>query len=140
MQSIRTLSPVVSQYPEEPKQVVYRFAEFELSSLPIRLRLNGAEVKVRPQALRVLEMLLRHTGNTVTAGQLKGQIWPGRDHGSFKSAVRIAVVHLRKALGDQAQMPLYVETVPRIGYRFVHPVMVTESLLVRRKQLDRTSF
>ena len=108
-----------------PVRRVYRFAEFELTTSPLRLDRDGVRVDVRPQSLRVLERLLTDVGSVVSADELV----PGSDESSGRA--RVAVVHLRKVLGDRSGSPLFVETVRSRGYRFVHPVEVVEEPMVR---------
>lgn len=104
---------------------VYRFGDFELTTSPLRLDQDGVRVDVRPQSLRVLERLLRDVGSVVSAEELL----PGSDDTSGRA--RVAVVHLRKVLGDRSSSPSFVETVRSRGYRFVHPVEVVEEPMVR---------
>lgn len=104
---------------------VYRFGDFELTTSPLRLDHDGVRVDVRPQSLRVLERLLSDVGSVFSADELL----PGSDDTSGRA--RVAVVHLRKVLGDRSGSPTFVETVRSRGYRFVHPVEVVEEPLVR---------
>ena len=110
---------------DTPMRRVYRFGEFELSTSPLRLDRNGVRVDVRPQSLRVLERLLDNVGSVVGPESLI----PSSDDTS--SRARVAVVHLRKVLGDRSGSPAFVETVRSRGYRFVHPVEVVEEPMVR---------
>lgn len=108
-----------------PTRRVYRFGEFELTTSPLRLDQDGVRADVRPQSLRVLERLLSEVGSVVSPEELL----PGSDDTSGRA--RVAVVHLRKVLGDRSGSPTFVETVRSRGYRFVHPVEVVEEPMVR---------
>ncbi len=110
---------------QSPVRRVYRFGEYRLSTSPLRLERGGLRVDVRPQSLRVLERLLTAVGSVVELDDLFPE---SRD---ARGQARVAVVHLRKVLGDRSGSPQFVETVRSRGYRFVHPVEVVEEPLVR---------
>src|SRR5215469_813724 len=86
------------------------------------LRKAGVRIKVQQQPVKVLRALLEHPGELVTREQLHDRIWPGESYGDFDQAVNVAVAKLRTALGDSADNPRFIETVPRRGYRFIAPV------------------
>ena len=104
---------------------VYRFGGYDLTTSPLRLDRDGQRVEVRPQSLRVLERLLSDIGSVVAIDDL----FPASQ--DAKSQARVAVVHLRRVLGDRSSSPQFVETVRGQGYRFVHPVEVLEEPMVR---------
>lgn len=91
------------------------------------LRKAGVRIKVQQQPLKVLQALLEHPGELVTREQLHDRIWPSASYGDFDQAVNVAVAKLRSALGDSADNPRFIETVPRRGYRFIAPVHVESS-------------
>src|SRR5215472_16931608 len=86
------------------------------------LRKAGVRIKVQQQPVKVLRALLEHPGELVTREQLHDRIWPGASYGDFDQAVNVAVAKLRNSLGDSADNPTSIETVPRRGYRFIAPV------------------
>jgi eukaryotic-like serine/threonine-protein kinase len=86
------------------------------------LRKAGVRIKVQQQPFKVLQALLEHPGELVTREQLHDRIWPNASYGDFDQAVNVAVAKLRTALGDSADNPRFIETVPRRGYRFIAPV------------------
>src|SRR5882757_3969295 len=79
---------------------------------------NGARVRLQEQPLQVLAELLARPGELVTREHLIGRLWPKRIV-EFDAALNAAVRRLRAALGDEAETPRYIETVPRKGYRFI---------------------
>jgi DNA-binding winged helix-turn-helix (wHTH) protein/Tfp pilus assembly protein PilF len=79
---------------------------------------HGTRVHLPPQPQQVLEALLEHPGEMVTREQLKERLWP-RGVVEFDTALNSAVRRLRTALGDHADRPRYIETIPRRGYRFI---------------------
>lgn len=85
------------------------------------LRKAGVRIKVQQQPFKVLQVLLEHPGELVTREQLHDRIWPNASYGDFDQAVNVAVAKLRIALGDSADNPRFIETVPRRGYRFIAP-------------------
>jgi DNA-binding winged helix-turn-helix (wHTH) protein len=96
-----------------------RFGEFEADLHAGEIRKSGSRIKLQDQPFRVLQVLLEHRGELVTREELQTRIWPEESFGDFDHAVNVAVGKLRAALGDSAENPSFIETVPRRGYRFV---------------------
>jgi Tol biopolymer transport system component/DNA-binding winged helix-turn-helix (wHTH) protein len=101
---------------------IWRFGVFELDALSGELRRNGTVVKLREQPARILLLLLEHAGQMVTREQLRQHLWPSDTFVDFDHSLNSAVMKLREALGDSADKPLYIETIPKKGYRFVAPI------------------
>ncbi|WP_035356620.1 winged helix-turn-helix domain-containing protein [Edaphobacter aggregans] len=104
----------------------WRFGVFELDASSGELRRNGTLVKLREQPARILLLLLEHAGQMVTREQLRERLWPSDTFVDFDHSLNSAVMKLREALGDSADKPLYIETTPKKGYRFVAPVSQPE--------------
>ena len=100
----------------------WRFGVFELDASSGELRRNGTVVKLREQPARILLLLLENAGEMVSREQLRQHLWPSDTFVDFDHSVNSAVMKLREALGDSADKPLYIETIPKKGYRFVAPV------------------
>ena len=96
-----------------------RFGEFEVDLLTGEVRKSGVRIKLQEQPFKVLQVLLEHQGELVTREELQSRVWPEENFGDFDHAVNVAIGKLRTALGDSADNPRFVETVPRRGYRFV---------------------
>src|SRR5271163_3583450 len=96
-----------------------RFGAFEADLHSGEVRKSGNRIKLQDQPFKVLEILLERPGNLVTREELQTRIWPEETYGDFDHAVNVAVGKLRMALGDSADNPSFIETVPRRGYRFV---------------------
>src|SRR5580704_14198122 len=96
-----------------------RFGEFEADLQAGEIRKSGSRIKVQDQPFKVLQILLEHRGELVTREELQSRIWPEESFGDFDHAVNVAIGKLRAALGDSAENPSFIETVPRRGYRFV---------------------
>src|SRR6202041_1389201 len=96
-----------------------RFGAFEADLPSGEVRKSGSRIKLQDQPFRVLQILLEHRGDLVTREELQSRIWPEESFGDFDHAVNVAVGKLRTALGDSADNPSFIETVPRRGYRFV---------------------
>jgi DNA-binding winged helix-turn-helix (wHTH) protein len=94
-----------------------RFAEFELDLRTGELRRRGLLVAVPEQPLRVLELLVRHAGEVVSRDRLRARLWPADTFVDFEHGLNAAVKRLRDILGDAADRPRFVETVPKRGYR-----------------------
>ena len=112
--------------PEEGFSI--RFAVFELDTRSGELRKAGTRIKLQDQPLKILMALMEQPGKVVTREELKRRIWPEDSFGDFDHAVNVAVAKLRAALGDSADVPRYVETLPRRGYRFIFPVSLPTEL------------
>ena len=97
------------------------FGDFSLTLMPLRLCRDGATVRLRTQALRLLVRLAERPGELLTHRQIQDALWNGRVV-DFSGGTHVCVRQLRAALGDQAGHPRYIETVPRRGYRFIAPV------------------
>lgn len=102
----------------------WRFGVFEVDARKAELRRGGTPVKMREQSFRILVYLLEHAGEMVTREELRRVLWPSDTFVDFDHSLNTAVMKLRDALGDSADAPLYIETVPKRGYRFIAPVTV----------------
>src|SRR5438874_1219223 len=102
---------------------VVRFGTYEISLYSGELRKAGVRIRVQQQPLRLLETLLERPGEVVTREELRSRIWPNESFGDFDQAVNVAIAKLRGALGDSADNPRYIETLPR-RYRFIADVAV----------------
>ena len=96
-----------------------RFGAFEAELHTGQLWKSGSRIKLQDQPFRVLQVLLESPGTLVTREELQSRIWPQENFGDFDHAVNVAVAKLRTALGDSAENPSFIETVPRRGYRFI---------------------
>ena len=101
-----------------------RFAAFEVDFVSRELRKHGLRLRIAKIPLRILELLLDRPGQVVTRNALREELWPNT-HVSYEHSLNTAVNTLRGLLGDSAQNPRFVETLPRLGYRFVSPVVKT---------------
>ncbi len=100
----------------------WRFGVFEVDARNNELRRGGAPTKIREQSFRILVFLLEHAGELVTREDLQRALWSSGTFVDFEHGLNTAVMKLREALGDSADKPLYIETVPKRGYRFIAPV------------------
>jgi DNA-binding winged helix-turn-helix (wHTH) protein/tetratricopeptide (TPR) repeat protein len=89
----------------------------------VELRRAGTPVKMREQSFLILVYLLEHAGEIVTREQLRRVLWPSDTFVDFEHSLNVAVMNLRDALGDSTDRPLFIETVPKRGYRFIAPVV-----------------
>src|SRR2546423_14079843 len=100
----------------------FRFGEFLLDLETAELRTNGDKSSLQGQPLQILAVLLERPGQLVTREELKKKLWPSDTFVDFDQSLNRAVNRLREALGDSAEQPKFVETLPRRGYRFIAPV------------------
>jgi TolB-like protein/DNA-binding winged helix-turn-helix (wHTH) protein len=97
----------------------YRFGAFELNAQTGELSNSGKKSQLRDQPLKLLLALLEQPGELVTREALARRLWPEGTFVDFDQGLNKAVLHLREALGDSAEHPQFIETLPRKGYRFV---------------------
>ncbi len=99
-----------------------RFDGFELDTRAGQLRKRGVKLRLRGQPLQVLAILVEHAGEVVTREELQTQIWPADTFVDFDHGLHNAIARIREVLGDSAERPRYIETLPRRGYRFIGQV------------------
>jgi TolB-like protein/DNA-binding winged helix-turn-helix (wHTH) protein/Flp pilus assembly protein TadD len=124
----------VLDFPPNPKSMesprpapVVRFGTYEVSLQSGEVRKAGMRIRVQQQPMKLLELLLERPGEVVTREELRSRVWPNESFGDFDQAVNIAIAKLRSALGDSAENPRYIETLPKRGYRFIAEVSVVEA-------------
>ena len=111
-----------SSSPGTADQRELRFGQFELDVRTGELRKCGAPVKIQQQPFKVLALLAARAGELVTREELRQQIWGGDTYVDFDQGLNFCIKQIRAALGDHADTPCYVETLPRRGYRFIAPI------------------
>jgi eukaryotic-like serine/threonine-protein kinase len=99
-----------------------RFGAFEVELRSGVLRKHGIRLKLQNQPFQVLALLLEHPGDVVTREELRQKLWTADTFVDFDTGLNSAIKKLRDVLGDSAEEPRYIETVPRRGYRFIAPV------------------
>ncbi len=99
-----------------------RFGVFEVDRHSGELRKQGLRLKLRDQPFQILLLLLARPGEVISRDELQKQLWPGDTFVDFDRGLNKAVNHLRDALGDSAESPHFIETLPKRGYRFIAPV------------------
>src|SRR6185503_18933214 len=119
-------SPVIAgdfmAVPHEPARRVLRFGVFQVDLRAGELFKQGIKIKLQQQPFRVLALLLEHPGEVVTREELRQAIWPAGTFVEFDLGLAAAIHKVRSALGDSAEHPRLVETLPRRGYRFIAAV------------------
>jgi TolB-like protein/DNA-binding winged helix-turn-helix (wHTH) protein/Flp pilus assembly protein TadD len=105
-----------------PGNVVLHFGAFELDLRSGELRKSGHKIALRPQAAKVLSLLTTRPAQLVTREELKDEIWGPDTFVDFEHGLNLCVRQIRAALGDDADTPRFIETLPRRGYRFIAPV------------------
>jgi DNA-binding winged helix-turn-helix (wHTH) protein/Tol biopolymer transport system component len=110
----------MSQVVQRPRALqIFQFAEFEADLRTREVRKNGDKVRLQDQPFSVLSVLLEHAGEVVTREQLRQHLWSSDTFVDFDNSLNTAINKIREALGDCAENPRFVETLPRRGYRFV---------------------
>src|SRR5262245_6397430 len=103
----------------------YRFEAFTLDVRTGEMTSSDGRTPLREQPLRLLLALVERPGQLVTREELTSRLWPSGVYIDFDRGLNKAVNHLREALGDSAEQPQYIETLPRKGYRFIASVTCT---------------
>jgi DNA-binding winged helix-turn-helix (wHTH) protein len=106
------------------RPAVVRFGNFELDLDAERLLKNGRQVRLQPQPFKLLRLLTNQPGRLVTREEIQAALWTNDTFVDFEQGVNFAIKQVREALGDRAENSIYVETVPKRGYRFLAPVVV----------------
>jgi len=112
---------------------VVRFGAFELNIQSRELRKQGMRIRIEAKPFQILELLLEYAGEVVTRQRLCEKLWPDTYVG-FEHSLNTAVNKLRSILCDFAQSPRFVETLPRLGYRFIAPVQLAEPAAIALRE------
>lgn len=103
---------------------VVQFGTFRADFRTGELRKQGVQIKLQGKPLQLLAVLVQHPGELVTRDELRRTLWGDQTFVDFERSLNIAITKLRAALGDSADNPRFVETLPRRGYRFIAPLTV----------------
>src|ERR1035438_2040921 len=112
---------------EPPYPAILRFGLFEVDARAGELRKQGVRVKLQDQPFRVLTLLLKRPGEVVRREELRSQIWGSDMFIDFDNGLNTSINKLRETLGDSADSPTFIETLPRRGYKFIAPVEKLQS-------------
>src|ERR1700752_151232 len=96
-----------------------RFASFEIDEIAGELRKDRVKIRLQEQPFQILQILLERPGEVVTREELRKRVWPSDTFVDFDHGINNAIKRLRHALGDTAETPRFIETLPRRGYRFI---------------------
>jgi DNA-binding winged helix-turn-helix (wHTH) protein len=105
-----------------------RFAVFEVDRDSGELFKQGRKVKLQGQPFELLVALLERAGEVLTREELRQKVWPSDTAGDFDHGLNRAVNKVREALGDSAETPRFIETLPRRGYRFIGSIQEENSV------------
>jgi TolB-like protein/DNA-binding winged helix-turn-helix (wHTH) protein/Flp pilus assembly protein TadD len=112
---------VAEKSPVSPSPV-YRFGVFQANPAARELRKHGVHVRLPGQPFCILSMLLERPGEVVTREEMRQRLWAADTFVDFEHSLNTAIKKLRAALGDSPENSRYIETLPRLGYRFIAPV------------------
>jgi TolB-like protein/DNA-binding winged helix-turn-helix (wHTH) protein/Tfp pilus assembly protein PilF len=115
---------------QHDRRTTFRFDAFELDPSSGDLRKHGHRIRLQKQPFRILCLLLEHPSELITREEIRGALWGGDTFVDFDRSLNKAIVKLRQALGDDAESPRFIETLPRRGYRFLVPVENQEAASV----------
>jgi DNA-binding winged helix-turn-helix (wHTH) protein len=114
-----------------------KFGPFTLDAATGELRRDGQLVPLAPQPFRLLLALASRPGELVTREELRQQVWDDGTFVDFERGLNFCVLQARTALGDDAKEPLYIETLPRRGYRFVASIAAPAAEVAAERRLSR---
>ena len=103
----------------------FRFGPFQVDAPAGQLRKGGTKLRLAGQPLEILVMLLERPGHVVTREEIQQRLWPEQTFVDFENSLNKSINKLRQALSDSAEDPVYIETLPRRGYRFVGTLIST---------------
>jgi Tol biopolymer transport system component/DNA-binding winged helix-turn-helix (wHTH) protein len=101
---------------------IVQFGVFEVDRRVGELRKRGLKIRLQDQPLQILLMLLERPGAVVSREEIQARLWPSGTVVEFEHSIGTAIKKLRQALGDDADTPHYIETLPRRGFRFIAPI------------------
>jgi DNA-binding winged helix-turn-helix (wHTH) protein len=104
------------------KATILRFGPFELDLEAQRLLRAGRTVRLQPQPFKLLSLLVQRPGKVVTREEIRSSLWSGDTFVDFDQGVNFAIRQIRDALGEDGSRPVFIETIPKRGYRFIAPV------------------
>jgi TolB-like protein/DNA-binding winged helix-turn-helix (wHTH) protein/Flp pilus assembly protein TadD len=108
-------------------RTVYRFGLYEVDDRTGEVRKQGRPLKVRGRPFDILLLLLEREGDVISRDELRQRLWPADTFVDFDHGLNSAMNRLRDALGDSAENPRFIETLPRRGYRFIAPIHVVRT-------------
>ena len=120
-------------------QDLLRFGVFELNVTTEELRKSGILIRLAPQPLKLLALLARRSGQVVTRDEIQQTLWGEETYVDFEQGMNHCIKQIRNALSDSADAPLYIETIPRRGYRFLAPVVTKTILAPPPRVVESTS-
>ncbi len=118
---------------------MYRLGPFQLDPRAHELRRNGVRAKIQEQSFVVLLKLVERAGELVTRADLQKAVWPADTFVDFEVGLNKIVKQLRQVLGDSADVPVFVETVPKLGYRFIGKLESQAEAGTEQKQTEADS-
>jgi TolB-like protein/DNA-binding winged helix-turn-helix (wHTH) protein/Tfp pilus assembly protein PilF len=104
----------------------FRFGVFDVDARAGELRRQGRKIKLQKKSFQLLLLLLERAGEVVLREELRAGLWPADTFVDFDANTKTALNRLRQALGDSAENPVFIETIPKTGYRFIAPVATGE--------------
>src|SRR4029453_5131076 len=113
--------------PQKREKRLMRFGSFELDLQSRELRNGSTTVRLQEQPFEILRLMLERAGDVLPRGEPRQPLWANGTFVDFEHSLNAAIKRLRAALGDDADQPRFVETVPRRGYRFVAKAVEAEA-------------
>lgn len=123
----------------QPKPLNLRFSAFEVNLASRELFKSGLHVKIQKQPFEILCMLVERPGEVVSREELRERLWPENTFVEYEDSLNTAVRKLRAALSDSSDVPRYIETVARQGYRFIAPVHAISPTLGARAEVEAST-
>src|SRR5882672_12514481 len=116
--------------------MIYRFGAFEFDDGAAILKRSDRPVALEPQPARALALLLARAGEVVSREELRAHLWGADTHVDFDRGLAYCIGQLRAALGDSADNPRFIQTLPRRGFRFIAPVQAADAAPAEAAPVD----
>lgn len=127
---------MASPVPDSPR---VRFGPFELDPSARRLLKSGIPLKLQPQPFHVLLLLTSCPGKVVSREEIRRHLWDDSTFVDFEHGINFSINQIRAALCDNAEKPRYIETLPRVGYRFIGTLELLDAISTKRPALTHIS-
>src|SRR5438477_2401745 len=108
--------------------MVFQFGAFELDTVSGDMRQNGLRIRLADKPFQLLVLLVERRGTIVNREQVRERLWGSNTFVDFEGNLSVILTKLRQVLSDSPDRPLFIETVPRRGYRFIAPATSVETM------------
>ena len=117
--------------------MLHKFGIFEFDTATRELRKNGCVIALEPQPAKAPVLLVSKAGEVVSRDELREAVWGAETHVDFDRGIAYCISQIRAALGNSGDNPLFVQTIPKRGFKFIAPLTNPQDELVRTVERRR---